>query len=46
MRDDAFTNSVAMHTLEVVYQKCMNVICFSHTIGCVGEHLAAVGLEG
>lgn len=38
MRDGASTNSVATRTLKIVYPKCMDVICFSHTIDRVGAH--------
>lgn len=45
MRDGASTNGVAMRTLEVVYPKCMNIICFSHTIDRVGERFCTPVLE-
>ena len=45
MRDGASTNGVAMRTLEVVYPKCMDIICFSHTIDRVGEHFCTPVLD-
>ena len=38
MRDRAAVNGVAMRTVAVVYPKVLNIGCFSHTIGRVGEH--------
>ena len=38
MRDGASSNGVAIRTLKIVYPKCMDIICFSHTIDRVGSH--------
>ena len=37
MRDRASVNSVAMHTLSIVFPNVLNVGCFSHTLDHVGE---------
>ena len=40
MHDTASVNSVAMHTVTVVYNHICDVGCLSHTIDSVGEHLS------
>ena len=37
MRDRASTNTVAMHTLKIIYPSVVDIGCFSHTIDHVGE---------
>ena len=39
MRDQASVNSVAMRTVSIVYNRVMDVGCFSHTLDHVGEHM-------
>ena len=39
MRDRASVNSVAMRTIGVIYNRMMDVGCFSHTIDHVGEKM-------
>ena len=40
MHDRASVNTVAMHTISVVYNCIFDVGCLSHTIDHVGEHLS------
>ena len=42
MRDRASVNSVAMRTVSIVYNRVMDVGCFSHTLDHVGEHKTPV----
>ena len=37
-RDRASVNNVALRTLSIVYPQIIDVRCFSHTLGHVGEH--------
>lgn len=39
IRDRASVNSVAMRTVSVVYNRVIDVGCFSHTVDRVGEHM-------
>ena len=39
IRDRASVNSVAMHTIKVVYSKIFDVGCYSHTLDHVGEKM-------
>ena len=45
MRDRASVNSVAMRTVSIVYNKVMDVGCFSHTLDHVGEHMKTPVLD-
>ena len=38
MRDRASVNSVAMHTLSIVFPNILDIGCFSHTLDHVGEN--------
>ena len=38
MRDRASVNSVAMHTLSIVFPNILDIGCFSHTLDHVSEH--------
>ena len=45
MRDRAATNNVAVRTLKVLYPKCVDIGCFSHTLDHVGEKFQTPVLE-
>lgn len=40
MRDRASVNSVAIHTLSILYNRVFDVGCFSHTLDHVGERMS------
>ena len=45
MRDRASVNSVAMSTVSIVYNRVMDVGCFSHTLDHVGERMKTTVLD-
>ena len=45
MRDHASVNSVAMRTVSVVYNRVMDVGCFSHTLDHEGERMKTTVLD-
>ena len=44
-RDRASVNSVAMRTVSILYNKLLDVGCFSHTLDHVGEHMRTPTLD-
>ena len=40
MRDRASVNEVAMRTVRVVYNQCVDIGCFSHTLDHVGQRMS------
>ena len=45
MRDRAAVNDVAMRTIKILYNKVLDVGCFSHTLDHVGEKMKTPILE-
>ena len=45
MRDRASVNNVAMRTISVIFNRLMDMPCFSHTIDHVGQHMNIPILE-
>ena len=45
MRDYASVNNVAIRTLSIVIPKVLDIVCFSHTLDHVGEHMKIPVLE-
>ena len=45
MRDRASVNEVAMRTVRIVYNQCVDIGCFSHTLDHVGERMSTPVLD-
>ena len=45
MHDRASVNSVAMRTVSVLYNNCLDVGCFSHTLDLVGKNMKTFVLD-